>query len=89
MVMLGSYVDDDPFSDLGAFSIYVIVDDPEVHHEIAVANGAKVLLEPLSPAYGGRNYTAVDGTCASNSRWIAGSSMLTLGSGVPVRRRGC
>ena len=60
MVMLGSASDDDPFSNLGVCSVYVIVEDPDSHHDVAVANGAEIVLEPHSPEYGGRNYTARD-----------------------------
>ena len=62
MVMLGSARDaaDDPFSELGRSSVYVVVPDPDAHHAQAVANGAEVVMEPMSPDYGGRTYTALD-----------------------------
>lgn len=70
MVMLGSAVEGDPFSDLGASSIYVVVDDPDAHHAHAIAKGAEIILEPDSPDYGGRNYTARD---PEGNYWSFGS----------------
>ena len=43
MVMLGSQADDDAFSGLGTSSGYVVVEDANAHHSIAVANGAEIL----------------------------------------------
>ena len=41
-------------------TLYVIVDDPDAHHERAVAAGAEVVLPPVDQDYGGRSYTCRD-----------------------------
>ncbi|MGI8429866.1 MAG: VOC family protein [Solirubrobacteraceae bacterium] len=39
---------------------YVIVDDPDAHHERAKAAGAEILREPIDQDYGSRDYSACD-----------------------------
>lgn len=41
-------------------TIYVIVDDPDVHFANAKAEGAEILLEPSDKDYGGRDYSCRD-----------------------------
>ncbi|MDX3074436.1 VOC family protein [Streptomyces sp. NPDC088354] len=64
LVMLGSERSGSPFSriagDLGAVSVYVVVDDTDAHHARAVAAGAEVVLPLTDQDYGSRDYTARD-----------------------------
>ncbi|MFF3562864.1 VOC family protein [Streptomyces sp. NPDC002574] len=64
LVMLGSERSGTPFSriagDLGAVSVYVVVDDTDAHHARAVAAGAEVVLPLTDQDYGSRDYTARD-----------------------------
>ncbi|HEY3261583.1 MAG TPA: VOC family protein [Pseudonocardiaceae bacterium] len=64
MVMLGSEPQADEPGRLswpsGAGSVYVIVDDPDAHHERAVAAGAEIVLPLKDEDYGSRGYTARD-----------------------------
>jgi uncharacterized glyoxalase superfamily protein PhnB len=39
---------------------YVVIDDPDAHHERAVAAGAEIVLEPTDQDYGSRDYAAKD-----------------------------
>jgi uncharacterized glyoxalase superfamily protein PhnB len=41
-------------------SAYVIVEDPDAHHECAVANGAEVVMPLEDQSYGGRGYSCRD-----------------------------
>jgi uncharacterized glyoxalase superfamily protein PhnB len=41
-------------------SVYVVVDDPDAHHERALAAGAKVVMPLEDKDYGGRGYSARD-----------------------------
>jgi len=64
MVMLGSEPATDEPGRLswpsGSGSIYVIVDDPDAHHERAIAAGAEIVLPLQDEDYGSRGYTARD-----------------------------
>jgi uncharacterized glyoxalase superfamily protein PhnB len=64
VIMLGSAPTTDEPGQLswppGAGSIYVIVDDPDAHHERAVAAGAEIVLPLKDEEYGSRGYTARD-----------------------------
>ena len=46
--------------DLGPCCVYVVVDDPDAHHDRAVAAGAHVLMELQDQAYGSRDYAVRD-----------------------------
>jgi uncharacterized glyoxalase superfamily protein PhnB len=68
MVMLSS-VHDNEFDDLvkplsqgghASQSIYVIVEDADLHHDRAVAAGAEVVMQLKDQDYGGRGYTCRD-----------------------------
>ncbi|MEA2949357.1 MAG: hypothetical protein QOI40_4687 [Alphaproteobacteria bacterium] len=41
-------------------SVYVIVEDPDVHFARAKAAGAEITREPVTQDYGGRDYTCKD-----------------------------
>ena len=60
LVMLGpSSGGADPF-DLGPTSIYLAVDDPDAHHDRAVAAGAEIVMPLTDQDYGSREYAARD-----------------------------
>lgn len=60
MVMLAeSRGDGSPF-DLGPVCLYVVVDDPDAHHERARAAGVEMVMEPTDQPYGSREYAARD-----------------------------
>jgi uncharacterized glyoxalase superfamily protein PhnB len=40
--------------------LYVVVDDPDAHHNRAAAAGARVITAPHDPDHGGRSYEARD-----------------------------
>ncbi|HWH93841.1 MAG TPA: VOC family protein [Baekduia sp.] len=44
----------------GATTIYVVVDDPDAHHDHAVAAGAEIVMELTDQEYGSREYAAKD-----------------------------
>jgi uncharacterized glyoxalase superfamily protein PhnB len=44
----------------GGSSVYVIVADPDAHHERARSAGAEIFFEPYDTDYGSREYTARD-----------------------------
>jgi uncharacterized glyoxalase superfamily protein PhnB len=44
----------------GGSSVYVIVADPDAHHERARAASAEIVFEPYDTDYGSREYTARD-----------------------------
>lgn len=58
MVMLGSQRDDAWTT--GKSSIYVIVDDPDAHHDTASAAGAEIVMPLTDQDYGSRDYAALD-----------------------------
>jgi uncharacterized glyoxalase superfamily protein PhnB len=64
MVMLASARNDSPFGriakDLGAVSVYVVVEDADAHHARAVAAGAEIVLPLRDQDYGSRDYSARD-----------------------------
>jgi uncharacterized glyoxalase superfamily protein PhnB len=51
---------DSPF-DLGPCAVYVVVDDPDAHHDRAVAAGAEVIYPLTDQDYGSRDYAVRDG----------------------------
>jgi uncharacterized glyoxalase superfamily protein PhnB len=66
MIMLGERRDDgflggtapDPLA--SPLSLYVVVDDPDAHHDRAAAAGAEIVREPADEDYGSREYSARD-----------------------------
>lgn len=59
-VLIGPRREGDRF-DTGRAVVYVVVDDPDAHHDRAVAAGAEVVMELTDQDYGSREYAAVDG----------------------------
>lgn len=60
LVMLGQRgTDPSPF-DNGVTCVYLTLDDPDGHHDRAVAAGAKVVMELTDQEYGSREYAATD-----------------------------
>ena len=51
---------DDSIFDLGPCAIYVVVDDPDAHHDRAVAAGADVVFPLTDQDYGSRDYAVRD-----------------------------
>jgi uncharacterized glyoxalase superfamily protein PhnB len=61
VVMLGSERDDPVFgSHAGQGWNYVVVDDPDAHHDRAQAAGAEIVMELSDMDYGSRDYAARD-----------------------------
>ena len=66
MVMLGQYSEKGwmgghaPDALAGTISLYLVVDDPDAHHDRAKAAGAKIVREPADQGYGSREYSARD-----------------------------
>jgi uncharacterized glyoxalase superfamily protein PhnB len=63
MIMLGeasSGSDGRLEEDFGPAWLYVVVDDPDAHHERAVAAGAQIVRAMADEDYGSRGYTARD-----------------------------
>ncbi len=61
MVMLGTAGQGSVLPEkTGPSVVYVVVDDPDAHHERAVAAGAEVLQDLTDQEYGSREYTARD-----------------------------
>jgi uncharacterized glyoxalase superfamily protein PhnB len=62
-IMLGSTTDGSDGRlalENGPTWVYVVVDDPDAHHERAVAAGAEIVRELTNEDYGSRGYTARD-----------------------------
>jgi uncharacterized glyoxalase superfamily protein PhnB len=59
MVMIGSRKDGDRF-ETGRAVLYVVVDDPDAHHDRAKAAGAPIIMELTDQDYGSREYAAED-----------------------------
>jgi uncharacterized glyoxalase superfamily protein PhnB len=59
LVMIGERKGGDDF-DTGRAVLYLVTDDPDGHHDQAVAAGAEILLELTDQPYGSREYAAVD-----------------------------
>jgi uncharacterized glyoxalase superfamily protein PhnB len=72
MIMLGTLQPErgEFNAEIGASSVYCILDDVDGHYERAVAGGAKVVRELRDEDYGGRGYTVHD---AEGNRWSFGS----------------
>ena len=63
MVMLGSMTDggDGRLAvEAGPAWLYLVVDDPDAHHDRAVAAGAEIVMPLTDQDYGSRDYTARD-----------------------------
>jgi uncharacterized glyoxalase superfamily protein PhnB len=51
--------DESPF-DLGACAVYVALDDPDAHHDRAIAAGAQLVMGLTDQDYGSREYAVRD-----------------------------
>ena len=60
MVMIGSERDDDYGSNAGKSWIYVVISDPDAHHDRAKAAGANIVRGLTDQDYGSRDYSARD-----------------------------
>ena len=66
LIMLGQAEDggwlggDPPRPRAGAMSLYVVVPDPDEHHDRARAAGAEIVRELVDEPYGSREYSARD-----------------------------
>jgi uncharacterized glyoxalase superfamily protein PhnB len=66
LIMLGEYTGEgwlggEPARPLSStVSLYVVIDDPDAHHETAVAAGARVVRELEDMPYGSREYSVRD-----------------------------
>ncbi len=62
--------------DLGPCAIYVVVDDPDAHHDRAVAAGADVVYPLTDQEYGSRDYAVRDpeGFVWAFGTYVPGSS---------------
>jgi uncharacterized glyoxalase superfamily protein PhnB len=58
-IMVGSRREGDRF-ETGRAVIYVIVSDPDAHHDRAKAAGAEIIMELTDQDYGSRDYAAED-----------------------------
>jgi uncharacterized glyoxalase superfamily protein PhnB len=70
VVMLGSVGPEPSPFDTGRACIYVALDDPDAHHDKAVAAGAKVVMELTDQPYGSREYGAED---PDGNVWVFGT----------------
>jgi uncharacterized glyoxalase superfamily protein PhnB len=68
-MLSGSKGAGDPF-DLGPAVIYVAVDDPDAHHDRAVAAGAELVMPLTDQDYGSREYAVRD---AEGNVWCFGT----------------
>lgn len=55
---------------LGPVPIYVVVDDPDAHHDRAAAHGLEIVMPLTDTDYGSRGYTARD---AEDNLWSFGT----------------
>ncbi len=59
LVMIGERKGGDQF-DTGRAVLYLVTDDPDGHHDQAVAAGAEIVHELTDQPYGSREYAALD-----------------------------
>ena len=69
VVMVSSRRDPGPF-DHGTTCLFVAVDDPDAHHDRAVAAGAEVIMELVDQDYGSREYGVRD---PEGNVWVFGT----------------
>jgi uncharacterized glyoxalase superfamily protein PhnB len=60
----------DPIFDQGTACLYVAVDDPDAHHDHAVAQGADVVMALVDQDYGSREYAVRD---PEGNVWVFGT----------------
>jgi len=59
-----------PLFDHGTQCLFIAVDDPDAHHDHAVAQGAEVVMELVDQDYGSREYAVRDG---EGNVWVFGT----------------
>jgi uncharacterized glyoxalase superfamily protein PhnB len=60
VVMLGTAGHGDARYDTGKSVVYVVIADPDAHHDQAKAAGAEIVMELTDQDYGSREYAAED-----------------------------
>jgi uncharacterized glyoxalase superfamily protein PhnB len=75
VVMLGSRTDPPGAFDTGRAVLYLVVDDPDSHHDRAVAAGATIVSGLTDQPYGSREYAALD---PEGNVWSFGTYRPTL-----------
>lgn len=60
VVMLGTAGDQPGPFDTARCCTYLVVDDPDAHHDRAAAEGAEIVMELTDQPYGSREYAATD-----------------------------
>jgi uncharacterized glyoxalase superfamily protein PhnB len=59
-----------PLFDHGTQCLFIAVDDPDAHHDHAVAQGVEVVMELVDQDYGSREYAVRDG---EGNVWVFGT----------------
>jgi uncharacterized glyoxalase superfamily protein PhnB len=59
VIMLGTYSGDSPYDTVRCCT-YLALEDPDGHHDRAVAAGAEIVMELTDQPYGSREYAARD-----------------------------
>lgn len=70
VLMLGTRADPPGMFDTGRAVLYLVVDDPDRHHDRAVAAGAEIVMALTDQPYGSREYAALD---TEGNRWSFGT----------------
>jgi uncharacterized glyoxalase superfamily protein PhnB len=70
VVMISSRTDPPGTFDTGRSCLYLVVDDPDAHHDRAVAAGAEIVMPLTDQDYGSREYAARD---AEGNVWCFGT----------------
>ncbi|MGH3612756.1 MAG: VOC family protein [Pseudonocardia sp.] len=70
VLMLGTRADPPGMFDTGRAVLYLVVDDPDRHHDRAVAAGAEIAMALTDQPYGSREYAALD---TEGNRWSFGT----------------
>jgi uncharacterized glyoxalase superfamily protein PhnB len=70
VIMLGTRSDPPGPFDGGPVTLYLAVEDPDAHHDRAVAAGAEILMPLTDQPYGSREYAATD---PEGNRWSFGT----------------
>lgn len=70
VIMLGTRSDPPGQFDGGPCTLYLAVEDPDAHHELAVAAGAEIVMPLTDQPYGSREYAASD---PEGNRWCFGT----------------
>jgi uncharacterized glyoxalase superfamily protein PhnB len=68
-VLLGPRRPDDSW-DTGRAVTYLVLDDPDAHHDRVVAAGGEIVSELVDQPYGSREFAVADG---EGNRWVFGT----------------